>query len=46
MICTRKNILDFLAQSKESFMLEFSATKLGLIGSYAREDYGSTSDVS
>lgn len=45
MICTRKNILDFLTQSKESFMREFSATKLGLFGSYARDDYSPTSDI-
>lgn len=45
MTCTRQAILEFLAQSKEAFGREFTATKLGIFGSYARDEYRYDSDI-
>lgn len=45
MACSRQAILEFLAQSKNRFSQDFSATRVGLFGSYARGDNGPGSDI-
>jgi predicted nucleotidyltransferase len=45
MACTRKEILDFLMKNKDSFQREFSVKKIGLFGSYARDEATDESDI-
>jgi len=45
MACTRKEIVDFLINNKDSFQREFSVKKIGLFGSYARDEATDESDI-
>jgi predicted nucleotidyltransferase len=42
---TKMFILDFLAQHKNVFYQKYGVTKIGLFGSYAREDFKDGSDI-
>lgn len=42
---TRENILKFLATHKDELVREFRLKKIGLFGSFARGEEGSTSDI-
>ncbi|MDD2781177.1 nucleotidyltransferase family protein [Sulfuricurvum sp.] len=42
---TKTFILDFLAQHKNDFSQKYGVTKIGLFGSYAREDFKDGSDI-
>ncbi|MBL4729853.1 MAG: nucleotidyltransferase family protein [Sulfurimonas sp.] len=42
---TKVFILDFLSQHKEDFLSKYGVTKIGLFGSYARNDNTPDSDV-
>jgi len=42
---TKTFILDFLAQHKNDFSQKYGVTKIGLFGSYAREDFKEGSDI-
>jgi predicted nucleotidyltransferase len=45
MACTKKEILDFLTMNKDSFRRKFSVKKIGLFGSYARDEATDESDI-
>lgn len=45
MYCTREELLDFLRSRKKSFAEEFSVTRLGIFGSYARGEARDDSDI-
>jgi predicted nucleotidyltransferase len=45
MAFTKKEILDFLDRNRDSFRGEFSVTKIGLFGSYARDEATDESDI-
>jgi hypothetical protein len=45
MYCTREQLLDFLRSRKTSFAAEFSVTRLGIFGSYARGEARDDSDI-
>ena len=42
---TKQDILDFLSQHKESFAEKYGVTKIGLFGSYARDEAQEKSDI-
>jgi predicted nucleotidyltransferase len=42
---TKTEILDFLAQHKESFSEKYGVTKIGIFGSYARDEAKEKSDI-
>jgi len=42
---SKQEILDFLKAKKEDFEKEFNVTKLGLFGSFARDEQGENSDI-
>ena len=42
---TKEKILDFLRENKSLLQKEFGVTKVGLFGSYAREEQEDGSDV-
>jgi len=42
---TRDDILTFLSQNKNYFRERFNIVKIGLFGSFARNDQNSTSDI-
>ena len=42
---TRDEILNFLSQNKNYFKERFHIVKIGLFGSFARNDQNSTSDI-
>ncbi len=42
---TKTFILDFLSQHKEEFLDKYGVTKMGLFGSYARNDNTNDSDI-
>lgn len=42
---SRKDILTFLSQNKQYFRDRFHIVKIGLFGSFARNDQNSTSDI-
>jgi uncharacterized protein len=42
---TKEDILNFLHQNKEAYCKAYSITKLGLFGSFARDEAKPTSDV-
>jgi predicted nucleotidyltransferase len=44
-MATQGEILDFLAQNKNYFRDRFGITKIGLFGSYARDEQSSDSDI-
>ena len=44
-MATRKEILAFLARNKEMFRANFGIVKIGLIGSYARNEQSIDSDL-
>lgn len=41
----RSNILSYLETNKERLMREYHLTKIGLFGSFSREDYHQASDI-
>jgi len=41
----REDIINYLSKNKQFFKEEFFVDKIGLIGSYARNDYRNDSDV-
>lgn len=45
MACTRIEILDFLVKHKDIFQREFYVKKIGLFGSYARDEAIDDSDI-
>ena len=45
MTCSRQAILEYLAQSKDTFSRDFSVKRVGLFGSYARGDNDPASDI-
>lgn len=45
MMKTRDDILNFLSQNKNYFRERFHIVKIGLFGSFARNDQNSTSDI-
>jgi predicted nucleotidyltransferase len=45
MTCTRKEIVDFLIANKDSFRKDFSVKKIGIFGSYARDEATAESDI-
>jgi len=42
---TKTNILDFLSKHKEVFFEKYGVTKIGLFGSYARDEAKEKSDI-
>ena len=42
---TKAEILNFLSRHKEVFSEKYGVTKIGLFGSYAREEAGNASDI-
>lgn len=42
---TKGEILDFLAQNKEYFREKYGITKIGLFGSYAKDEQAEGSDI-
>lgn len=44
-MATRNEILSFLARNKELFRANFGIVKIGLIGSYARNEQSQDSDL-
>ncbi|MFA6137996.1 MAG: nucleotidyltransferase family protein [Sulfurimonas sp.] len=42
---TKTFILDFLAQHKNDFFQKYGVTKIGLFGSYVRDDFKDESDI-
>ncbi len=42
---TKKDILNYLSSNKEKFQKEFEVDKIGLFGSYARDEATSNSDI-
>ena len=44
-MATKGEILDFLARNKQYFRDRFGITKIGLFGSYARNDQSNDSDI-
>jgi predicted nucleotidyltransferase len=42
---TKDFILDFLAQHKKEYYQKYGVTKIGLFGSYVRDDFKKESDV-
>jgi len=42
---TKAFILNFLAQHKDEFFKKYGVTKIGLFGSYVRDDFKEDSDV-
>lgn len=45
MTCTREELIDFLATNKSYFAKDFSVRKIGLFGSYARNEADEESDI-
>lgn len=45
MYCSTHQLLEFLSSWKDSFATEFSVTKLGIFGSYARGEARDDSDI-
>jgi len=45
MACTRKQLLGFLAKSRDSFARDFTVRKIGLFGSFARDEANDESDI-
>jgi len=45
MACTKKEIVDFLIKNKDSFQQEFTVRRIGLFGSYARDEAIDESDI-
>lgn len=45
MTCTREELIDFLSTNKSSFAKDFSVKKIGLFGSYARNEADEESDI-
>lgn len=41
----RSNILSYLEANKERLMREYHLTKIGLFGSFSREDHNEASDI-
>lgn len=41
----REDIINYLSKNKQFFKEEFFVDKIGLIGSYARNDYHNESDI-
>lgn len=44
-VLTQSQILEFLADNKQFFRREFHISKIGIFGSFARNQQGPTSDV-
>jgi len=42
---TKENILEFLKENKELLKKQYSVTKIGLFGSYARDEATEESDI-
>ncbi|MGB9499513.1 MAG: nucleotidyltransferase family protein [Dissulfuribacterales bacterium] len=42
---TKENILDYLNRNKDYIKYKYGITKIGLLGSYAREEENSQSDI-
>lgn len=42
---TQQNILQFLYENKDFFRTEFHVSKIGIFGSYARNEQGPDSDI-
>jgi len=42
---TKIDILDFLSQHKESFSKKYGVTKIGIFGSYAKDEAKEKSDI-
>jgi len=42
---TTDQIMDFLRSHKDSFATEFKVKRIGIFGSYARDDSGEESDI-
>ena len=42
---TKAFVLEFLKQHKSQYLREYGVTKIGLFGSYAREEAQKTSDI-
>lgn len=42
---TKKEILDFLINNKDAFQRDFCVNKIGLFGSYARDEATDESDI-
>ena len=42
---TKGEILDFLAGNKDLLRVKFGVTKIGLFGSYAKDEQGEDSDI-
>jgi len=42
---TKAFILDFLSQHKNEFLQKYGVTKIGLFGSYVRDDFREESDI-
>jgi len=42
---TKSFVLDFLKQHKSEYLKKYGVTKIGLFGSYAREESKETSDI-
>ncbi len=42
---TKGEILEFLARNKEYFRVKFGITKIGLFGSYAKDEQAENSDI-
>jgi len=42
---TKAFVLDFLTQHKSEYLMKYGVTKIGLFGSYAREEAKKTSDI-
>jgi predicted nucleotidyltransferase len=45
MACNRKEIMDFLSKNRELFKYEYSVKRIGLFGSYARDEANDESDI-
>ena len=45
MACTRTELIDFLAKNKASFARDFAVQKIGLFGSFARDEATDESDI-
>jgi predicted nucleotidyltransferase len=44
-MATKKEILDYLTVNRDSFRREFSVGKIGIFGSYARDEATDESDI-
>lgn len=42
---TKSDVLDFLVSQKEYMQSNFGVEKIGLFGSYSRDDYNENSDI-